>query len=98
MIWGSIKRRGEPDIINVTWPQRGLFHVTGAFELPDSDITVDVLVWDDCMGDAIESAAERSGCEGARDENVGCRAVTGVERESIRMITDKAIAEETYTP
>jgi len=98
MIWGSISRCNKPDIINVTWEQRMLVHVRGSFKLEDGETDVDCYVWDDCLGDAVTSAAEWVGCEDAEDGQVSATIVTGERRARIKAITDKAIAEETYTP
>lgn len=89
MIYGETEHTDGTPILNIRWPQRGLFHIQGV----SGGQTLDVYVWDDNFGDALESAAEWGGEEGDDDDLNGVE-ITGEARTEIVDLTNAANAKE----
>jgi len=85
MIYGETTHTDGTAIINVTWPQRGLFYVSGFTEAGD---TVNVYVWDDCCDDAIDSTLEWMGEEGSDDSGLSVTEITRDLYTEIKAVTD----------
>jgi len=85
MIYGETTHTDGRPILNTRWPQRGLFHVLGYSE---NGAEIDVYVWDDNEGDAIESAQEWVGDEGGDDSNINVYRVGVADRKAIKRVTD----------
>ncbi len=100
MIYGHCEHTDGKEILNIRWPQRGLYHVVGTFQPQESENDgeepcpgeggqhADFYVWDDCEDDAVESAADYLGCEGDDDSEVRVYIVGGALREAITATTD----------
>jgi len=83
MIWGDAYTEEGELVLNLYWPQRGLWYCTD----PDGD---DAYVWADNTGDAIETLAEWNGHEGD-DDHIQARKVFREELEQIKQFTDQAL-------
>jgi len=87
VIWGETEHDGLP-VLNTGWPRdRGLFFVGG---LTEGGQLVEVYSWDDCEGDALESALEWCGEEGSDDDGLSVRRVHGEERAAVLRASDEA--------
>lgn len=89
MIYGTAKHEESGiTILNIRWPQRALWRVTG----PDN---LEFLVWDDDEGDAISSVCEFAGLdEHEADEELRVYRVDTETWKQVVRDTNKALARE----
>lgn len=87
-MWDTVKHSDNTLILEYSWPQRHLYHVTGETE-DGSD--VDFYVWSDSPDDACESVLDYLNIEGSDDSGLNVRELDGALYDAVKETTDKAL-------